>query len=99
MVMAPVVRGRKGEYGKLFEELAGGWATRGCASTARCTSLPVELNAGDRNYKHDIEVVVDRLVDARGDRAPRLTDSVETALKSLRGASPDRDGREERRER
>ncbi|HEX7806558.1 MAG TPA: excinuclease ABC subunit UvrA [Cellulomonas sp.] len=76
-VLAPVVRGRKGEYSDLFKELqAKGFAR------ARVDGGVVQLTAPptlEKKLKHDIEVVVDRLV-AREGVQRRLTDSVETAL-------------------
>jgi len=76
-VLAPVVRGRKGEYADLFKELqAKGFAR------ARVDGGVVQLTAPptlEKKLKHDIEVVVDRLV-AREGVQRRLTDSVETAL-------------------
>jgi excinuclease ABC subunit A len=81
-VLAPVVRGRKGEYGELLRELQ----TKGY-SRARVDGAIVRLDeaaAGrlptlKKYEKHDIEVVVDRLAVKDGARR-RLTDSVETAL-------------------
>ncbi|MCK0115769.1 excinuclease ABC subunit UvrA [Isoptericola sp. S6320L] len=76
-VLAPVVRGRKGEYAELFAELQ----TQGF-SRARVDGDVVQLSsppALEKKVKHDIEVVVDRLV-ARDGVQRRLTDSVETAL-------------------
>ncbi|GMA26069.1 UvrABC system protein A [Luteimicrobium album] len=76
-VLAPVVRGRKGEYADLFKELqAKGFAR------ARVDGQVVQLTeppALEKKLKHDIEVVVDRLVSREGVQR-RLTDSVETAL-------------------
>ena len=76
-VLAPVVRGRKGEYADLFAELqAKGFAR------ARVDGEVIQLSAPpalEKKLKHDIEVVVDRLV-AREGVQRRLTDSVETAL-------------------
>jgi excinuclease ABC subunit A len=76
-VLAPVVRGRKGEYADLFKELqAKGFAR------ARVDGAVVQLTAPptlEKKLKHDIEVVIDRLV-AREGVQRRLTDSVETAL-------------------
>ncbi|MFN8201368.1 MAG: excinuclease ABC subunit UvrA [Solirubrobacteraceae bacterium] len=77
MVMAPVVRGRKGEYGKLFDELrAEGFARVEVDGEIR--SLDDEI-ALDKKFKHDISVVVDRLV-MRGEVRKRLADSIETAV-------------------
>ena len=76
-VLAPVVRGRKGEYADLFKELqAKGFAR------ARVDSAVIQLTdppALEKKLKHDIEVVIDRLAAKDGVRR-RLTDSVETAL-------------------
>jgi excinuclease ABC subunit A len=77
MVLAPVVRGRKGEYGKLFEELRGEGFTRvKVDGELRRLEEDIEL---DKKYKHDIAVVVDRLV-MRHDLRKRLADSIETAV-------------------
>jgi excinuclease ABC subunit A len=77
MVLAPVVRGRKGEYGKLLEELrADGFARVKIDDRVRMLEESIVL---DKRYKHDIAVVVDRLV-MRHDVRKRLADSVETAV-------------------
>ncbi|GGO76061.1 excinuclease ABC subunit UvrA [Nonomuraea cavernae] len=76
-VLAPVIRGRKGEYGELFRELQ----TKGFAR-ARVDGTVVRLEEPPvlKKYeKHDIEVIVDRLSVKESARR-RLTDSVETAL-------------------
>ncbi len=76
-VLAPVVRGRKGEYADLFKELQGKGFAR-----ARVDGEVVQLTDPptlEKKLKHDIEVVVDRLVSREGVQR-RLTDSVETAL-------------------
>ena len=78
MVLAPVVRGRKGEYGTFFKELAEDGYAR-VRVDGELHELPVDLNL-DRNYKHDVDVVVDRLVVREGIER-RLTDSIETSLK------------------
>ncbi|MGH3090614.1 MAG: excinuclease ABC subunit UvrA [Rubrobacteraceae bacterium] len=82
MVMAPVVRGRKGEYGRMFRELAEDGYAR-VRVDGELHELPVDLNL-DKKYKHDIEVVVDRLVIREGIER-RLTDSIETALRLADG--------------
>jgi excinuclease ABC subunit A len=82
MVLAPVVRGRKGEYGKMFKDLAEDGYAR-VRVDGELYELPVDLGL-DKNYKHDIEVVVDRLVIREGIER-RLTDSIETALKLAEG--------------
>nr|WP_208992501.1 excinuclease ABC subunit UvrA [Rubrobacter xylanophilus] len=77
MVLAPVVRGRKGEYGRLLRELAEDGYAR-VRVDGEVHELPVELEL-DKNRRHDVEVVVDRLVVREGIER-RLTDSIETAL-------------------
>ncbi|MFW2514166.1 excinuclease ABC subunit UvrA [Demequina sp. SO4-13] len=81
-VLAPVVRGRKGEYADLFEELQqqGFARARVDGETVQLTDVP-QL---EKKLKHTIEVVVDRLV-ARDGVRQRLTDSVETALRIAEG--------------
>jgi excinuclease ABC subunit A len=76
-VLAPVVRGRKGEYVDLFRQLAGqGLArVRVDGELHQLTDPP----ALDKQKKHSIEVIVDRL-SAKASIKQRLTDSVETAL-------------------
>jgi excinuclease ABC subunit A len=81
-VLAPVVRGRKGEYERLLKDLAGkGFARARIDGVVRDLSEPIRL---DRYYKHDIEVVVDRLV-AKADIRRRVADSIETALELAEG--------------
>ncbi|WP_092536246.1 excinuclease ABC subunit UvrA [Actinomyces ruminicola] len=76
-VLAPVIRGRKGEYTELFAELQGRGFSRVRVDGA--THRLGEVPALNKKLKHNIEVVVDRLVVREGIRQ-RLTDSVETAL-------------------
>jgi excinuclease ABC subunit A len=77
MVMAPVVRGRKGEYGRMLEELRGeGYARAKVDGELRMLEEPLDL---DKKFKHDISVVVDRLV-MRPELRKRLADSIETAV-------------------
>jgi excinuclease ABC subunit A len=82
-VLAPVVRGRKGEYGEMLRDLqAKGYSrARVDGVVIRLDSIgPAgELPALKKYEKHDIEVVVDRL-DVKESARRRLTDSVETAL-------------------
>jgi excinuclease ABC subunit A len=81
-VLAPVVRGRKGEYQDLFEELQQQGFAR-----ARVDGESVQLSEPptlEKKLKHDIEVIVDRLV-ARDGVRQRLADSVETALRIADG--------------
>ena len=82
MVMAPVVRGRKGEYVKLIEDMGRQGFVR-----VRVDGSIYEIGeeiALDKNKKHTIDVVVDRLI-VRGDIQQRLTDSLETALRLAGG--------------
>ena len=75
-VMAPVVRARKGEYAKVFED-----ARRSGYVRVRVDGSQYELDEEiklEKNKKHTIEVIVDRLI-VRPDVRQRLTDSVETA--------------------
>ncbi len=86
LVLAPVVRGRKGEYSTLLDDLA----TQGFARV-RVDGVAVELAdraAVDlaRYEQHSIEVVVDRLV-RRGEIRHRLTESIETALALAEGVA------------
>jgi excinuclease ABC subunit A len=82
MVLAPVVRGRKGEYGKLFEELrAEGFTRVKVDGEIRRLEEDIDL---DKKFKHDISVVVDRLV-MRPDLRKRLADSIETAVALAEG--------------
>lgn len=76
-LLAPIVRGRKGEYRKEFKELQakGFQRVKVDGELYEITDVP----ALNKKLKHDIEVVVDRLV-VRDDIATRLADSVETAL-------------------
>ena len=77
MVLAPIVRGRKGEFGKRFEELrAEGFGRIKVNGELRRLDEEIVL---DKKYKHDIAVVVDRLV-MRADLRKRLADSIETAV-------------------
>ncbi|MFF2677428.1 excinuclease ABC subunit UvrA [Arthrobacter koreensis] len=76
-ILAPVVRGRKGEFVDLFKDLAAKGYSR-----ARVDGKTIQLSDPPKlgkQYKHTIEVVIDRLVAKEGIRQ-RLTDSVETAL-------------------
>jgi len=76
-LMAPIVRGRKGEYKKELAELQKKGFQR-VKINGELYEIP-DAPALDKKYKHDIDVVVDRLV-VRRDAAARLADSFETAL-------------------
>ena len=81
-VLAPVVRGRKGEYVEVFRELASEGFSR-----ARVDGQVVQLTDPpvlDKKYKHSIDVIVDRLA-VKPNVKLRLTDSVETALRLAQG--------------
>ncbi|AZO14501.1 excinuclease ABC subunit UvrA [Mesorhizobium sp. M2A.F.Ca.ET.043.05.1.1] len=81
-LLAPIVRGRKGEYRKELLELQkkGFQRVKVDGTFYEIADVP----ALDKKYKHDIDVVVDRIV-VRGDLATRLADSMETALKLADG--------------
>jgi len=81
-VLAPVVRGRKGEYADLFRELQStGFSRVRVDGVVHSLAEPPVL---EKKVKHDIDVVVDRLV-VRDSMRQRLTDSVETALRLADG--------------
>jgi excinuclease ABC subunit A len=81
-VLAPVVRGRKGEYLDLFSELQSkGYARARVDGVVHPLNDPPKLK---KQEKHTIEVVIDRLA-VKGSAKQRLTDSVETALKLAEG--------------
>ena len=75
-VMAPVVRGKKGTHQKIFEDARKSGYVR-CRADGSLYDLTEEIPL-DKNKKHNIEIVVDRLV-IKEDIHRRLTDSVETA--------------------
>ena len=81
-LLAPIVRGRKGEYRKELLELQkkGFQRVKVDGTFYEIADVP----ALDKKYKHDIDVVVDRIV-VRPDLAARLADSLETALKLAEG--------------
>ncbi len=77
-ILAPVIRGRKGEHSKIFEDARKSGYVR-----ARVDGIGYELSEEiklDKNKKHTIEIIVDRLV-IKSDIIHRLTDSIETAGK------------------
>jgi excinuclease ABC subunit A len=81
-ILSPIVRGRKGEYERLLQDVG-----RKGFARARIDGEVHELTASirlDRYYKHDIDVIVDRLV-ANPDIRRRVADSVETALQLAEG--------------
>ena len=83
-VLAPVVRGRKGEYEAMLKDLAkDGFSRARIDGEVRDLTEDIKL---DRYYQHTIEVVVDRLVRKDGVER-RLTDSLETALRLAEGVA------------
>jgi excinuclease ABC subunit A len=81
-VLAPVVRGRKGEHADLLSSLrASGYARARVDGTVRRLDEKIDL---DKKFKHTIEVVVDRLA-AKPEARRRVTDSIETALRLAEG--------------
>jgi len=82
VILAPLVRGRKGEYSQIFRELTKEGFIR-VRVDGQIRRLEEEI-ALDKKKKHTIEVVVDRLFVGKGIKN-RLTDSIETALKAGRG--------------
>jgi excinuclease ABC subunit A len=82
MVLAPVVRGRKGEYGRLLEEMrTQGYARAVVDGELRRLDEEITL---DKKFKHDISIVVDRLVMKEGVRK-RLAESLEAASQLASG--------------
>ncbi|MBV2144554.1 excinuclease ABC subunit UvrA [Falsochrobactrum sp. TDYN1] len=81
-VLAPIVRGRKGEYKKELAELQKKGFQR--VKVDGVFYEVADVPALDKKYKHDIDVVVDRIV-VRPDLSTRLADSLETSLKLAEG--------------
>ncbi len=79
MILAPLVRDRKGEYQGVFDDLRKAGYVR-VRVDGEIHDLTEEFKL-DKNKKHSIEVVVDRLVTGQGESQSRIADSVETALK------------------
>lgn len=94
MVMAPIVRGRKGEYQRQLEGLKkNGYVRAKIDGEIRSLDEDIKL---EKYQKHDISVVIDRLIIKKEGINRRLTDSIETALKLSDGlASIDFEGVEE----
>jgi excinuclease ABC subunit A len=81
-ILAPIVRGRKGEYGKLFADLhKEGFSRVRVDGEVRQLADRIEL---DKKFKHDIEVIVDRIV-LKTDAITRLAEAVETATRLADG--------------
>jgi excinuclease ABC subunit A len=79
MILAPLIKDRKGEYQTVFGDLRKAGYAR-VRVDGRIYDLSEEFQL-DKNKKHSIEAVVDRLVIGQGESQSRLADSVETALK------------------
>lgn len=82
-VLAPVVRGRKGEYQKQIEGYKKSGYSRLIIDGSEYNILDEDVNL-DKNIKHNIKIVVDRII-LKEDISRRLTDSLETALKLAEG--------------
>ncbi len=79
MILAPLVKDRKGEHQQIFQDLQKAGFVRVRVDRRIC-DLSEEFHL-DKNKKHTIEAVVDRLQIEKGENATRLADSIETALK------------------
>ncbi len=97
MVLSPVVRGKKGRHEKIFDDAKKSGYTR-----VRCDGIIYDLSEDfelEKNLKHTVEIVVDRLV-MKSDLRSRLTDSVEAAIRESGGTvsvvTVPRDGEEEK---
>jgi excinuclease ABC subunit A len=81
-VLAPVIRGRKGEYREVFNQFRKeGYVRVRVDGQLRTLDEDIQL---EKNKKHDVDLIVDRLV-LNGEIQKRLTDSVELALKQAAG--------------
>ena len=81
-LLAPIIRGKKGEHQKIIED-----ARKAGFARARIDGVPVNLDENiklDKQKKHTIEIIIDRIVMGKGIRA-RLAESVETALQTADG--------------
>jgi len=84
-ILGPVIQGRKGEHQGILEEIQrGGFVRVRVDGILHRIEEALELGL-DKNKKHNIEVVVDRMVVEKNIDRPRLIDSIETALKSGKG--------------
>jgi len=81
-VLSPLVRGKKGEYKNIFEQVQKAGFAR-CRVNGRIYELPAQVKL-EKYKSHNIEVVVDRLI-IKPEIKKRLNDSVETALKTGKG--------------
>jgi excinuclease ABC subunit A len=84
MVLSPVIRGRKGEYSKVFETIKkSGFIRVKIDGEIRDLNSSEEIRL-DKNYKHNIEIIIDRLK-IKQDIRKRLTEDIEIALKESEG--------------
>ena len=79
VLMAPLIRGRKGEHKDVFASIMREGFVRARVD-GRMTEVGAKSSAGDKNIKHDIEVVIDRIV-LNAEARTRLNEGIETALK------------------
>ncbi|GIK52827.1 MAG: UvrABC system protein A [Planctomycetota bacterium] len=79
VLMAPLIRGRKGEHRDAFAAIMREGFVRARVD-GRLTEVNAKSSAGDKNIKHDVEVVIDRIV-LKPEVRSRLNEGVETALK------------------
>ncbi|MFH0769643.1 MAG: excinuclease ABC subunit UvrA, partial [Chloroflexota bacterium] len=79
LILAPLIRDRKGEYQTVFDDLRKAGYAR-VRVDGRIYELSDEIHL-DKNKKHSIEAVVDRLVTGQDGSSSRIADSIETALK------------------
>ncbi len=82
IISAPVARGRKGEYKKVFEDARNAGFQR--AKIDNEMMMLDDVIQVDKNFKHDIDIVVDRLILNKENRT-RLSDSLETAIEMTNG--------------
>lgn len=82
MIMAPVVRGRKGEHKKILEDSKKAGFVR-CRINGEMLTLEDEISL-DKKKKHDIDIIIDRLVNKEGNRS-RIADSIEQGLELTSG--------------
>ena len=79
VLMAPLIRGRKGEHKDVFASIMREGFVRARVD-GRMTEVGAKSSAGDKNIKHDIEVVIDRIA-LNAEARTRLNEGIETALK------------------
>jgi len=104
MILAPIIKDRKGEHQRIFQDLRKAGFVR-VRVNGQIYDLSEEFHL-NKNKKHNIEAVVDRLQIEEGENTTRLTDSMETALKLGAGAvlisilnpHPERSGENESQE-